>query len=194
MLKAMASQTLASWHWQTSNSNISFTTMTCVSAQTTPVFSLQSQLGMSPKGRLRKTLIITVSRNAIVNNDMGTLLKRGWLTTTGDIKFPELHHSKRPCLFFIIKGKSCRKKASECAYEHKTYPCGFKKQDQATICKWVAETPRVHFSSMVLEKTKMSLGHLHRPNVPHSPIYEDRKTGSSHTKSYLHLILYSLSN
>ena len=104
------------------------------------------------------------------NNDIGTSLKKGWLTTTGDIKFPELRHSKRPCLFFIIEGKSCRKKASECAYEHKTYPRGFKKQDQATICKWVAETPNAEFSSVVADKDK---------NVTWTPAPPGSKTNES---------------
>ena len=87
-------------------------------------------------------------------NDSNNTLKRGWLTTTADIKFPDLKHSKRPCLFFIIEGKSCRKRGSDCAYEHKTYPRGFKKQDQATICKWVADTPHVQFASVVPEKDR----------------------------------------
>lgn len=56
------------------------------------------------------------------------------------------------CLFLIIEGKSCQKRGSDCAYEHKTYPWGFRKQDQATICKWVTETPHVQFASVVPEK------------------------------------------
>ena len=80
--------------------------------------------------------------------------KKGWLVATENIKFPELKHSKRPCLFFILEGRACKKRGHECSYEHKSYPRGFKRQDQATICKWVVETPAVNFTSLVLEKDR----------------------------------------
>ena len=81
-----------------------------------------------------------------------TASKKGWLTALGEIKFPDLKHSKRPCLFFILEGKACKKRGSKCTYDHRSYPCGFKRQDQAIICKWVADTPTGNFSSIILEK------------------------------------------
>ena len=91
--------------------------------------------------------------NSDSQNNTGAT-KKGWLVATENIKFPDLKHSKRPCLFFILEGRFCKKRGHECSYEHKTYPRGFKRQDQATICKWVADTPGVNFSSLVLEKDR----------------------------------------
>ena len=145
----------------------------CISTNN-PGFFASKPIGYVSKRKADKE----ISNNAFQkrdrpNNDNGSSLKKGWLTTTGDIKFPELRHSKRPCLFFIIEGKSCRKRGSECAYEHKTYPRGFKKQDQATICKWVAETPHVQFSSAVLDKDK---------NVTWTPAPPSSKTNETKEK------------
>ena len=56
-----------------------------------------------------------------------TVSRKGWLIASGDIKIPELKHSKKPCLFFILEGKACKKRGSECVYDHRLYPRGFKR-------------------------------------------------------------------
>ena len=127
----------------------------CISTNN-PGFFASKPLGYAAKRKAdRDHNSINQPKRERSNNDSATnAAKKGWLVTTGDIKFPDLKHSKKPCLFFIIEGKYCRRKPSECSYDHKTYPRGFKKEDQATICKWVKETPAVTFASIIPEKDR----------------------------------------
>ena len=106
------------------------------------------------KGDREQTQVSKRDRPNTDTHTNGGVSKKGWLVATENIKFPDLKHSKRPCLFFILEGRACKKRGHECSYEHKSYPRGFKRQDQATICKWVSDTPGVNFSSLVLEKDR----------------------------------------
>ena len=126
----------------------------CISTNN-PGFFATKPSGYAIKRKAEKEIHVSSSnKRDRLTSDTNNSFKKGWLVTSGDIKFPDLRHSKKPCLFFIIEGKSCRKRGSECPYEHKTYPRGFKKQDQATICKWVSTTPQVQFASIVPEKDR----------------------------------------
>ena len=127
----------------------------CISTNN-PGFFASKPLGYTQKRKAdRDQSANTPQKRERSNNEQSmTGLKKGWLTTTGDIKFPDLKHSRKPCLFFIIEGKYCKKKSSECSYDHRTYPRGFKKEDQATICSWVKDTPGVNFASVIPEKDR----------------------------------------
>ena len=92
------------------------------------------------------------------HNSNGTVTK-GWLVCTGgSFSFPE-NLSIKPCRNYVTDGLNCSF-GRNCRYEHKSYPKGFRKIDQATICDWIKKTSNVEFASFISEADK---------NIKHSP-------------------------
>ena len=98
---------------------------------------------------------------------------KGWLVCSdGAFSFPE-NLSKQPCRNFATEGLSCSYGRS-CKYEHKAYPRGFRRIDQATICEWVKKTPNVQFASFVAESDR---------NIKFSPFKPSSSLQSSSTNT-----------
>ncbi len=82
-----------------------------------------------------------------------TIVTKGWIIcTSGSFSFPE-NLTKQPCRSYATEGLSCSF-GRNCRFEHKSYPKGFRKVDQATICAWVKKTSNVEFASFVSEADK----------------------------------------
>ena len=86
-------------------------------------------------------------------------ITKGWVVYTGGtFSFTE-NLSKQPCRNYATEGLSCSF-SQNCQFEHKVYPKGFRKIDQATICDWVKKTNDVEFAAFVNEADR---------NVKYSP-------------------------
>ena len=100
---------------------------------------------------------------------------KGWLTCSGgSFSFPS-NLSRLPCKSFALEGLECSY-GRTCKFEHKAFPKGFRKIDQAIICKWVKEQNNVSFSSSVSEKDRNI---KHSPFGPSTPRSETDTSGRS---------------
>ena len=61
---------------------------------------------------------------------------KGWLVCSGGIfSFPSAL-SKLPCRNYATEGLDCPF-GRTCKYDHKVYPKGFRRSDQAVVCDWI---------------------------------------------------------
>ena len=78
---------------------------------------------------------------------------RGWLVCTGgSFSFPKAL-VKLPCRNFALEGSECGFGRS-CKYDHKVFPRGYRKPDQAVICEWVNKTDNVRFADSIQERDR----------------------------------------
>ena len=94
-------------------------------------------------------------------------ITKGWIICTGgSFSYPE-NLSKEPCHNYATEGLSCSF-SQNCRFEHKAYPKGFRKIDQATICDWVKKTNNVEFAAFVNETDRNVKYSSFKPKVLHT--------------------------
>ena len=92
------------------------------------------------------------------SNTTGT--PRGWLVcTNGTFSFPKAL-SKLPCRNFALEGLECSFGCT-CKYDHKVFPRGYCRPDQAVICDWVNKTENVRFADCISERDRNIIVDLH---------------------------------
>ena len=77
----------------------------------------------------------------------------GWITSSGSFKFPE-NLGLNVCKFFALVGKECDRPRNTCPYEHRSYPRGFNRTQQAVLCKWVKENNNVEWADHIKQNDR----------------------------------------
>ena len=103
----------------------------------------------------------SLSQNKRIKSPNDRASGLGWINYSGPFSF---HNglSGQPCKFFALVGKECDKPRNTCQYVHRSIARGFRRPDQAILCKWVKETSNVEWASHIKQSDK-SITHTARP-------------------------------
>ena len=132
----------------------SFRTYDCIVNKLGDTLNISSNIlfGVKPlsyieKPGLNEQKFSSPSDNVSKRSNSG--VTKGWLVCLdGSYTFPE-NLSKQSCRNYATVGLSYSFGRS-CKFEHKSYPKGFRRIYQVTICNWVSKTNNVQFASFVI--------------------------------------------